>query len=276
MTIFSNSLNKMTTMKKYILFLLLLIPSLILGEENFMFISIPKCGTNLLSGVLQDMTGLAWGLPDEKDIELEVEKACQNKKMLFSHRVTPPSIEFLLSKNYKFIFLYRDPRDQLISFIFWMKKMAPNHLISKFSDVNDQIHAMLTEKIKITQSFTMSTDEDELSHEYWFNVFYDQVADIPPQSIYRVRFEDIIGSRGGGSDEIQLSTILSIAKFLDIPLSEEKAKNIIDKRWGYSGTFRNGQIGDWKNYFNSEHIQLYKQNYGNLLINLNYERDLDW
>lgn len=40
--------------------------------------------------------------------------------------------------------------------------------------------------------------------------------------------------------------------------------------------YRKGQSGDWLNYFNKEHITFFKDNYGDLLVKLNYEKNKDW
>ncbi len=40
--------------------------------------------------------------------------------------------------------------------------------------------------------------------------------------------------------------------------------------------YRKGLEGDWKNYFNAKHIAYFKKHYGDLLIDLKYEKDLDW
>lgn len=97
-----------------------------------------------------------------------------------------------------------------------------------------------------------------------------------PECVCKVKFEDLIGARGGAKDDIQLITILNIANFLDISISQDKIRKIRNTLWGKSSTFRKGIIGDWKNYFNQEHIQLYKEKYGYELIKLGYENDLNW
>jgi hypothetical protein len=43
-----------------------------------------------------------------------------------------------------------------------------------------------------------------------------------------------------------------------------------------SFTFRSGKIGDWRSHFSAEHIRLFKEVAGDLLIRLGYERDLNW
>jgi Sulfotransferase domain len=40
--------------------------------------------------------------------------------------------------------------------------------------------------------------------------------------------------------------------------------------------FRKGMAGDWKHYFTKDDKQVFKQEAGELLIRLGYEKDLSW
>ena len=92
-----------------------------------------------------------------------------------------------------------------------------------------------------------------------------------------VLFEDLVGEKGGGSKESQLEVIKAIVKHLDISLTEKEIQeNVIDKLFGGTGTFREGKIGAWKNYFTPEHKKLFKLYGGEMLIKLGYEKDLNW
>jgi hypothetical protein len=43
-----------------------------------------------------------------------------------------------------------------------------------------------------------------------------------------------------------------------------------------SHTFRRGTPGDWRSYFSKEHVMSFKELAGPLLIDLGYEKDLNW
>jgi hypothetical protein len=43
-----------------------------------------------------------------------------------------------------------------------------------------------------------------------------------------------------------------------------------------SKTFRKGKTGGWQKHFSAEHKALFKNYAGDLLIDLGYEKDLDW
>lgn len=40
--------------------------------------------------------------------------------------------------------------------------------------------------------------------------------------------------------------------------------------------YRKGIAGDWANYFTAEHRRVFKERYGDALLRLGYEKDLDW
>jgi len=62
----------------------------------------------------------------------------------------------------------------------------------------------------------------------------------------------------------------------NIPL-DEAVQSLKDKiNPGKSPTFRSGKIGGWKKAFNEENKSIFKDLAGDLLIQLGYEKDLNW
>lgn len=96
------------------------------------------------------------------------------------------------------------------------------------------------------------------------------------KNFYCTKFEDLVGSKGGGDDKKQINEVLNIAKHLGINLTAEKAKNVALKLFGNTGTFRKGKIGSWKTEFTQQHKKEFKQFAGKLLIDLGYEKSLNW
>ncbi len=93
-----------------------------------------------------------------------------------------------------------------------------------------------------------------------------------------VKFENLIGPKGGGSYEQQLKTIMKISQHLGIPLSLQKIQTVIADLFGGTWTFREGQIGGWKKYFTPEIKKAFKQDPRliQLLIDLGYENGSNW
>ena len=92
-----------------------------------------------------------------------------------------------------------------------------------------------------------------------------------------VRFEDLIGTSGGGSQQQQQATMRSIANYLNIELSKAEIIRLSEKLFfKRSTTFRRGQIGDWQNWFTVKHKRVFKDLVGKSLIEFGYETEYDW
>jgi hypothetical protein len=96
--------------------------------------------------------------------------------------------------------------------------------------------------------------------------------------VYTTSFEKLVGVKGGGNRDIQISELKQIAEFINFDISQSSIEEISDNLFGHEGlyTFRTGQIGSWKLYFSEEHISSFKQYFGKELIQLGYEKDFNW
>jgi hypothetical protein len=83
-------------------------------------------------------------------------------------------------------------------------------------------------------------------------------------------------ARKGGSAEKQYQGILAAAKHIGVSLTEEQVITVGEKMFGTGKTFRKGMIGGWRNYFDEELKDIFKQNAGQYLMTLGYETDLSW
>ncbi len=95
-------------------------------------------------------------------------------------------------------------------------------------------------------------------------------------NVCTIRFEALVGKRGGGSDGHQMMEINRILNHLDITKNHAFLKPIGHYLFGHSMTFRKGHIGSWKTHFTEHHKTLFKNIGGQLLIDLGYENDLNW
>ena len=94
--------------------------------------------------------------------------------------------------------------------------------------------------------------------------------------VYTTRFEKLIGPQGGGGEEAQEIEIRNIARYLGLSLTSEQVRKVASGLFGHGLTFRRGQIGSWKDHFQEEHKAAFKRVAGQHLIELGYERDLNW
>ena len=93
-----------------------------------------------------------------------------------------------------------------------------------------------------------------------------------------VRFEDLVGERGGGSAERQAKVIWQIAAHVGKNITLEQSQAIGKEMFGGTGTFREGTIDGWKKHFTPAVKQAFKNVPGanELLIALGYEKDTSW
>jgi hypothetical protein len=190
--------------------------------------------------------------------------------------------EFLSNPKKKGIILIRDPRDVCVSGVFWHTNLwvdsgphgPPLNGRELYLNVNELKiwnDASFDEKLKIAIEHKFPLPYSQINLEY-------ELAKkaLKYNNFYLIRFEDLIGSKGGGCDQKQYEAIKKMLSFLKIKISEKKINYAIQNLFGGSDTFRKGQINSWKNHFKPEHIKLFKEKMNYLLLEWNYENTWDW
>lgn len=233
-----------------IIFILLIFSIQKVFSNKIGITSIPKCGTFLLV----------------KCIELLRQQKCVNidgthlrklenitkTNFFYCHLAYSPAFEIKLKQaKFKMFFIYRDPRDQIVSNAYWMKKLYVGYK----NQTIDQIMTMLIKTINLLYEPYLKWLDNEISCP--------------------IKFENLIGLNGGGSQKLQRKEINKIARNLEIN-SKKLKNNCIKNLFGESPTFREGKIGSWKQHFSEDQKELFKKIAGNLLIRLGYETDHAW
>ena len=238
-----------------------------LENKSLFIITIPKSGSHLLEKAVSKITrknnyskivGSIFTLDPDASICLDIAMKERGEDFLFEHLGYQVWIEKMFYENKeKILFNIRDPRDQVLSYAHWQKDLPEVFP----SSINMTFNQVLTDLIKGIDSY--------------YNIFFEWIN--YPYAL-TVRFEDLVGSKGGGDDAQQLATVKAIAKHVSVELSEQRAQEIAANLFGDNTrfTFRKGQIGAWKHEFTLEHKELFKQYGGELLIKLGYEKDLNW
>jgi len=275
---------KMKNLYKKTLFLVLLGSLNITAEQGVIAFTIPKSGTHLLLKLLSKLDyknrpPIKGYSPchlklKKNQIDLIKPNCCFPSHAFATHE----NIQLTLNKSFKKIFIYRDPRDMVCSFANYMLKSKTNWTAR---------HLPMEERIKtIIVSIgpaTFSTEKKSpwndpiLKNILTIKEFYYSYLDWSntPQ-LYTTQFEKLVGSKGGGNDITQKQEIKNICEYLELEVDEEKINSIANTLFGNTNTFLKGQIGSWKEYFTEEHKKLFKEVAGDLLIELGYEKDLNW
>lgn len=239
-------------------------------HRPFIVFSPPKCGTHLIGKILQLMLNeepiyLLGGLGIYENIEnIKIETG--NHRFIVSHHFTLDIMNALVAKGYKVIFTLRDPRDQVVSALDWLREGQWGWLpVAHIENIDAQLLEMIT-----GDRYGWQCYESSIGNRL------DQLKQVKQKACYIARFENLIGEKGKGNEESHLQEIAKLAKFLHFELSSEKCSEVAANSYGGSRTFRKGEIGRWKSYFLHSHKKTYKIRYGKTLKQLGYEKDDNW
>ncbi len=178
--------------------------------------------------------------------------------------------------KYKAFFVMRDPRDILISWYFSTKFSHPkNPYIKKQRKIlkvkNDE------EAIRYLCKHVFNRNNPQFNAiRSWYSHGKDN------EDIMVLRYEELIGEK-------KIDLFIRLMAFINIGVSKEKIEYLL-KKYSFEkfsrgrkigienikSHYRKGVSGDWENYFTREHKEIFKKEHGQLLIDLNYENDLNW
>ena len=241
--------------------------------------SIPKAGTNLLKRTLNLLPCVVpwWTYHIVETIPgiLDQLQTVKNGQVVTAHLPWSKSlVEILISKGFVIIFIIRDLRDKAVSDVHYLVHKSTDHQLHRyFSSLNSDEERLMA----YIRGVPEHCHPGGIRPKLWEDHTKRMLPWLDEPNCMTIRFEDLIGSSGGGSDKKQIETVDSIVKHIGIELSQEEIQQIAAKSFfAGSRTFRKGQIGDWRNHFTEEHKQIFKEVHGDTLIRLGYEKDYDW
>jgi hypothetical protein len=230
--------------------------------------SLPKSGTNLVQRALFLSSPLyrkmiptvngqnvdRWGFNKLID-------SLRSGQVLVAHLPYSSRRESVVNKKgVKSIFMVRDIRDIILS----RTKYISRNEDHEFNNYYKKLH---NERQKV--QLTIFGDEDKgiipmRSRLEQFLGWLDTEALV-------LRFEDLLGPKGGGSTERQLSTLQKMYDKLGINYNNKMLKKISDNLF-FTGspTFRKGLIGQWKDKMNNEEIKTVRKEMGDLISKYGY------
>jgi hypothetical protein len=181
---------------------------------------------------------------------------------------TAENVAFLSRPGRINYFVYRDPRDLLVSQVHFATDMREEHGMHAFYKSLPDFGERL--KVAIT-----GIDRDGV---YMVGVKqrYDSVfqwQETP--GVLCIRFEDLIDRR-----DVTLNAMLDEVEKtgyrIPTPRDQSLATLIEAIRPEKSHTFRSGTTGAWREHFTDEHKKLFKDTAGDLIVRLGYEKNNDW
>lgn len=145
--------------------------------------------------------------------------------------------EFIGESAFRSIFVIRDPRDVLVSSYFYIMNLkrhpAHNFFLSLPNDIS-RYQALLYGHPEYK---TMEPLEDS------YKAFSQWTAS---RNVLTVRFEDLIGAVGGGSDQSRLDILKKMAKHIDPNLKTMYSDRELLTTQRKSATFRAGKVSTWR------------------------------
>ncbi len=178
------------------------------------------------------------------------------------------NVAVLCQPNRVNYFIYRDPRDMLVSQVFFATDMHGEHGMHNYYNSLPDFSARL--RVAIT-----GIDRDGLKMVSVKQRYEGVFQWLEQKYVMCIRFENLINER-----DVTLSAMLDEVERTGyrIPTPREKALAVLAEaiQPAKSHTFRSGKTGGWKQYFTGEHKTLFKDVAGDLLVRLGYENNNDW
>lgn len=245
--------------------------------------AMPKSGSHLLVQALRGLTRIGPfvdpGLPpltrsaDNQNLPEEEVLAnlggLQSGDIAYAYlHARPAYIEALTRPGVAAFFIYRDPRDVIISQVFYATEMHPGHgmhaYYQKLGGLEERINAAIR-----------GVDEPDAALSPIRTKYKRYLGWLEQAPVCAMRFEDLILAREEAVGRIldHLDTRGFIPD-LERRVAIERVAAAIQPR--ASGTFRKGQPGEWRQHFTGRNMENFKEATGDLLQRLGYERDGDW
>lgn len=241
--------------------------------------SIPKCGTHLLTKLLGKFGFKEQGVRMSSTVSMDYQnlQGLSGKNYFSTHLRAPlDEADMHRALQHKVIFISRDPRDQVVSFAYFMKRYCDLWIDGNLP-INELISKLIVDFSIYYTHHASAINDPVLKDIGSVKNFYDLYKGWRNcLGVYATTFEKLVGAKGGGSDSEQYQEIANIAGYLDLNLDRLEIEMIQADLFGGTNTFRLGQIGGWKKYFTHEDKEIFKQVAGQLLIDLGYEQDLNW
>jgi len=246
--------------------------------------AMPKSGSHLLIQVLLGLTKIGPfvdpGLPpltrSANNSNLPEESVLAKLHNLRSGDIAyaylharEPYLNELSRPNVAAFFIYRDPRDVIVSQIFYALEMHKGHGMHRYyAEELKTMEERINAAINGVQTATAQLSPVRAKYEHYLGW-------LKQGRVLSLRFEDLILERVPALNQI-LDHLATCGFSLQPPRPQAIAALEAAIAPRASGTFRKGQPGEWKQHFTEQNKQSFKASTGDLLQILGYEKDAKW
>ncbi len=254
------------------------------GWPILLGISFPKSGTHLLDQILLGFSRVApfslrlhsfyaeyegeSGLKRAPEQALRWLDSLRPRDIASAHLFArPEAVDRIITPRFVPYFIFRDPRDVVVSHVFYVTDMEVRHVhhdyYQSLPDFDSRLEVSILGRPELDIEFPNIAER-----------FAPYLSWLDHPEIMKIHFEDLVNDRA-----VTLNRIID--HFLvRVPLTVSRAK-ILDSlessiNPSKSPTFRSGKTGEWKKYFKDAHKKIFKDVAGDLLVKLGYEKDNDW
>ena len=255
-----------------------------LGWPILLGISFPKSGTHLLDQILLGFNRVApfsrrlhsfyaeyeggsgrKRLPEQASAWLEsLRPGDITSAHLFAREEV---VKRVCSSLFVPYFIFRDPRDVVISHVFYVTEMEERHVHHNYYASLPDFEARLN--VSILGRPDLDVEFPDIAAR-----FAPYLGWLDQPSVMKIHFEDLINDRAAMLNRIIDHFLARVPLRAPRPLILESLESSINP--SRSPTFRSGKTGEWKKHFTPEHKRIFKDVAGDLLVKLGYEKNNDW
>lgn len=254
------------------------------GWPTLLSISFPKSGTHLLDQILLGFAQVApfakrlhsfyaeyegdTGVKRDPQQAIDWLDSLRPLDVASAHLFArPEAITRVCSPRFVPYFIFRDPRDVVVSHVFYVTDMEARHVHHDYYNSLPDFDSRL--KVSILGRPDTNIEFPNIAER-----FAPYLSWLDRPEVLIIHFEDLIHAR--------TQTLTRIADHLlvraPLPATPQRILKSLESSINpsKSPTFRSGKTGEWKKHFTEEHKKIFKEVAGDLLIKLGYERDSGW
>ncbi|MDQ0857348.1 sulfotransferase domain-containing protein [Bacillus sp. V2I10] len=245
-----------------------------------LLLGIPECGVSTLNEIVHRIPFLRSG----KWLNQWEEEVCGALKGLNSGEVwtgyvyySGEVMRYLEDNQIRRIFIYRDPRDMILSYLFYIlnddKHIHHKYFTEHLDCLDEQIKKMIT---GFYESGTIAKQygQEAIGYGSMNDHYLPYLRWLEDPNTCVIRYENLI------DDNSKSSELNKIIDYLweDIKeegFSKEDYLRLFEDAQFYKN-IKKDTSNEWVKYFSEEIKEIFKEEAGELLIYLGYESDLKW
>lgn len=247
-------------------------------------ISFPKSGTHLLDQILLGFSHVApyakrlhsfyaeyegeSGKKREPQQAINWLDSLRPRDIASAHLFARPEvIARVCSEKFAPYFIFRDPRDVVVSHVFYVTDMEARHVHHEYYQSLPDFNIRL--KVSILGRPDAGVEFPNIAAR-----FEPYIGWLDHKEVLKIHFEDLIQDREATLLSIIDHLLSRVALQTPRELVLDSLESSINPK--KSPTFRSGKTGEWKKHFTEEHKKIFKDVAGDLLVKLGYEKDNSW